>query len=144
MCSSDLNIVFDDVSTILNLQANPGEQLNLDARPVLNSTSRAISIYLRTALSGKIVAGAVFPITFTQTSAPVIVQVIYGELGNSSSGFQRMWVARSGSLAIDSIVGGVITARLINCQMSPLTEVTPNAAQGTFTLNFQGKTTPPR
>ena len=144
MNGNSQNTTFEDVSTLLNLQANPGELLQLDARPIQDSTSRAISVYLRTALSNKIVIGAIFPIIFTQDQAQVIAQVIYGEGGNPSSGFQRMWVARSGSLVIDNFEGGVITARLINCQMTPLSEVAKNKAEGTFTLNFQGRTTPPR
>lgn len=137
-------ITFGDFNTVLNLQANPGEIMQGDGRPLIDSQSRAISIYLHAAQSGKVMPGAVFPITYSQESSSLITQVIYGENGNSSSGFVRMWVARSGSLVIDSINGGVITCRLINCQMSPLSEVASNQAQGTFTLDFLGRTTPPR
>lgn len=144
MNGNSQGIVFDDVSSLLNLQANPGELLQMDARPIQNSTSRAVSVYLRTALAGQIVPGAVFPIYFTQNPAQVITQVIYGEEGDSSKGFRRMWVARSGSLVIDNIQGGVVTARILNCQMSPLSEVANNQAQGTFTLDMQGRTTPGR
>ncbi|GDX40376.1 hypothetical protein LBMAG21_06680 [Armatimonadota bacterium] len=137
-------ITFDDFNTVLNLQANPGEVLQGDARPLLNSQSRAISLYIQSAASGKIVPGAVFPILYSRDPSLLVTQVIYGENGNSSSGFSRMWVARSGTLVIDSINGSVITARLINCLMSPLSEVAGNQAQGTFTLDFLGRTTPPR
>ncbi len=137
-------LTFDDFNTVLNLQANPGELMQGDARPLLNSQSRAISIYIQSAQSGKLVPGTVFPIVYSRDPSLIATQVIYGENGNSSSGFQRMWVARSGTLVIDSINGGVITCRLINCQMSPLSEVAGNQALGTFTLDFLGRTTPPR
>ncbi len=138
------NITFDDFNTVLDLQSGTGEKFIADARPILNSKSRALSFYLNTAQKGKIVPGGVYPITYNSGSSTLITQVIYGENGDSSSGFERMWVARSGTLVIDSINSGVVTARLINCQMSPLSEVNGNKATGTFTLDFLGRTTPPR
>lgn len=134
------NLTFGHITASLSAVTS-GQQVAYEARIGSGNTSRVLNIIIASTANGGFATGQTFPIHYTTVPGSYATTIVYGEQGTFATGYVRSWVARSGTVIIDSVSQSSISMHLINARFEPFTEVAGNPATGSFTVNYHGATT---